>query len=232
MMNLAGVAFMTAARFSAITIAFVVSAVVYAGAQHAPTHDAVEHLHADPTAYMAALDDPARDEWQKPHDVVTALGLAEGQKVVDLGAGSGYFALRFARHVGGAGKVFAIDISPDMIAELRARASAAGLTNLVPVLARPDDPLLDPNSVDLIFVCDTWHHIPQRPAYLTTLARALAPGGRLAIVDFHKHAPMGPPAEMKLTREEVLAEVQAAGFTLAREHTFLPHQYFLVFSRP
>jgi ubiquinone/menaquinone biosynthesis C-methylase UbiE len=208
---------------------FLAAGAAVLAAQTAPTHHAADRLHGDPRAYMAALDDPSRDAWQKPHEVVAALGLSEGQRVADIGAGSGYFALRFAHRVGPAGRVFAVDISRDMIAELRRRAAEAGLQSVDPILARPDDPGLPDAGVDLIFICDTWHHIERRDAYLARLRRALAPGGRLAIVDFHKEAPVGPPAGMKLAREEVLAEAERAGFRLVTEHTFLPHQYFLVF---
>jgi SAM-dependent methyltransferase len=198
-------------------------------AQTAPTHQAADRLHHDPTAYMAALDDPARDAWQKPHEVLVALGLREGQRVADIGAGSGYFALRFARHVGAGGRIFAVDISRDMLAEVEKRAAAAALVNVTTVLAAPDDPKLAPRSADIIFVCDTWHHIERRAAYLAKLKSALAPGGRLVIVDFHEDAPVGPPRAMKLTRDEVVGEAEAAGFQVAREHAFLPHQYFLEF---
>lgn len=200
-----------------------------AAAQTVATPQDAHHLHNDPTMYMAALDDPARDAWQQPHEVLKALGLKDGDVVADIGAGSGYFALRFARHVG-AGRVLAVDVAQPMLDELAKRAAAAALTNVTPVLARPDDPTLPAAGVNVVFTCDTWHHIEQRPAYLAKVKQALAPGGRLVILDFHKHAPVGPPASMKLTREEVLAEVQAAGFVLTGEPTFLPHQYFLVFT--
>ena len=195
----------------------------------ATPHDA-HRLHNDPTKYMASLDDPARDAWQKPHEVVAALDLKPGQVVADIGAGSGYFALRFARHVGATGKVLAVDVSRPMLDEIARRAAAASLANVTPVLARPDDPTLPAGGVDLVFTCDTWHHIEDRASYLGKLKQALKPGGRFVIVDFHKDAPVGPPASMKLTRAEVLAEVERAGFTLAGEPTFLPHQYFLVFT--
>ena len=195
----------------------------------ATAHDA-HRLHNDPTAYMASLDDPARDAWQKPHEVVMALDLKPGMTVADIGAGSGYFTLRFARHVGANGAVLAVDVSQPMLDEVRKRADAASLGTVRTVLARPDDPLLPAAGVDVVFTCDTWHHIEQRPAYLAKVRRALKPGGRFVIVDFHKDAPVGPPPEMKLTRAEVLAEVQQAGFALAAEPTMLPHQYFLVFT--
>lgn len=198
-------------------------------AQTVATEHEAHALHGDPTAYMAALDDPARDAWQKPHEVVMALGLAPGMVVADVGAGSGYFTLRFARHVG-AGRVLAVDVAPPMLEAVRTRAAAAGLTNVSPVLAAADDPGLPPAGVDLVFICDTWHHVPSRPAYLAKIRAALKPGGRVAIVDFHRGAPVGPPASMTLARADVLAEMQHEGFTLAAEHTMLPHQYFLVFT--
>jgi ubiquinone/menaquinone biosynthesis C-methylase UbiE len=195
----------------------------------ATTHDA-HRLHNDPTAYMASLDDPARDAWQKPHEVVMALDLKPGMTVADIGAGSGYFTLRFARHVGTEGAVLAVDVSQPMLDEVGRRARAASLATVRPVLARPDDPLLPTAGVDVVFICDTWHHIEQRQAYLAKIRRALKAGGRFVIVDFHKDSPVGPPASMKLTRAEVLAEVRQAGFTLASEPTMLPHQYFLIFT--
>lgn len=202
-----------------------------AGAQTVPTHQAAEHLHRDPRSYMAALDDPRRDGWQKPHEVVTALGVKDGDRVADIGAGTGYFALRFAHHVGTSGRVYAVDISEHMVAEVKSRAGKAGLRNVVAVHAAPNDPRLPAGGVDTIFICDTWHHIEARTSYARLLQQALSPDGRLVIVDFKKDSPVGPPREMKLTREEVVKEIEAAGYTLATEHTFLPHQYFLVFTR-
>jgi SAM-dependent methyltransferase len=200
-------------------------------AQHAPTAHDVQHLHNDPEAYIAALEDPKRDAWQRPEQVVAALAIREGQSVADIGAGSGYFALRLARHVGPAGRVHAVDISPHMLHHLETRAREAGLTNLYAILARPDDPMLPAGSIDLVFVCDTWHHIEDRPRYLATLRRALKPGARIAIVDFHeRELPVGPPPSMKLSRDVVVAEFAAAGFRLVEEHSFLPYQYFVVFT--
>ncbi|HXH07993.1 MAG TPA: methyltransferase domain-containing protein [Vicinamibacterales bacterium] len=190
-------------------------------------------LHRDPKAYIAALEDPERDAYQKPHEVIAALELKEGESIADIGAGSGYFALRFAQRVGARGRVYAVDISPDMILHLNRRIRDLGLANVVSILAPPDDPLLRPASVDRIFFCNVWHHIEDRPAYLEVLKRALKPGGQLVIIDFHKRElPVGPPPAMKLARDEVLREVGGAGFRLVGEHTFLPYQYFLVFSLP
>jgi ubiquinone/menaquinone biosynthesis C-methylase UbiE len=200
-------------------------------AQAPKTAHEAHQLHRDPRSYIAALDDPQRDAWQKPADVLMALGLHPGDTVADIGAGSGYFTLRFSHHVGPGGRVYAVDISDDMLAEVKRKVSDAGLTNVMPVHATADDPKLPEGGVDLIFICDTWHHIENRPSYLGRLRTALKPNGRLAIVDFHKKPlPVGPPESMKLTRAEVVAEATAAGFSVAEEPTFLPYQYFLVFA--
>jgi ubiquinone/menaquinone biosynthesis C-methylase UbiE len=123
-----------------------------------------------------------------------------------------------------------VDISPDMLAHLEARARKAGLDNVQTVLAKPDDPMLPAGSVDLVFICDTWHHIEDRPRYLATLRPALKPGARVALVDFQdRELPVGPPRSMKLSRETVVSEFAKAGFRLAEERSFLPYQYFLVF---
>ena len=204
---------------------------VLAGQSKPITMEEMHKLHQDSTAYIAMLDDPARDADQKPHEVVMALGLGEGERIADIGAGSGYFSLRFAQHVGARGQVLAVDISPDMIVHLNQRVRDAGLDNVRTILALPDDPLLAASSVDRIFICDTWHHIQGHAQYLTRLKRALKPGGQIIIIDFQKKAmAVGPPAEMRVAREEVVSEFEQNGFRLAKEHTFLPYQYFLVFT--
>lgn len=203
---------------------------VLAQAKPPTSMEEMHRLHADSKAYIASLEDPARDAYQKPHEVVTALGLKEGERVADIGAGAGYFSLRFARHVGASGRVYAIDISPDMILHLNRRVRDARLDNVRTVLALPDDPLLPDESVDRVFICDTWHHIENRASYIQRLRALLRPGGQIVIVDFQKkETPVGAPLAMRLAREDVVREFQEQGFRLAREESFLPYQYFLVF---
>ncbi len=180
--------------------------------------------------YMKQLHNTDRNSWQKPHEVVMALGLQPGSTVADIGAGTGYFALRFAPQVGAQGKVLAIDIEPKMLESVAKHAAEMKLSNVETILAAEDDPRLRAASVDLVFICDVIHHIEKRPAYYQLLTRALKPGGRVAIVDFHKRPlPVGPSPEHKIAREETIQELESAGFRLAEEHDFLPHQYFLVF---
>jgi ubiquinone/menaquinone biosynthesis C-methylase UbiE len=200
-----------------------------AAAQTATTEHEAHRLHGDAAAYIAALEDPRRDAYQKPHEVMTALAVSEGEIVADIGAGSGYFTMRLARHVGAAGHVYAVDVSPDMIRHLHARVRDAGLLNVSPILAPPDDPLL-PRRVDRFLIVDVWHHVEDRPAYLARMKQLLKPGGRVIMIDFHKRElPVGPPLEMKIAREDLLREMTTNGFRVVAEHSFLPYQYFLIF---
>ena len=152
--------------------------------------------------------------------------------MADIGSGPGYFTLRFARAVGPSGKVYGVDISREMLEYLEKQAQADNLKNIQTVLAEPHNPRLRPDSVDLIFICDTLHHISDRATYYPLLLRALKPGGRLVNIDFHKRPlPVGPPAEMKISQKEMIREAESAGFHLLREYDFLKYQYFLVFTR-
>jgi len=191
----------------------------------------MHRLHQDSKAYIASLEDPRRDEYQKPHDVIMALGLKEGEVVADIGAGSGYFSLRFAHHVGDEGRVYAVDINPDMIVYMNRRIRDMQLKNIVTVLAAPDDPLLMDASIDRFFICDTWHHIENKTQYLALMKKMLKPGGQVIMIDFQKKdLPLGPPLEMKIAREDLVRQMETNEFKLAKEHTFLPYQYFLVFT--
>ncbi|HSD26154.1 MAG TPA: methyltransferase domain-containing protein, partial [Vicinamibacteria bacterium] len=152
-------------------------------AQAAASPHEMHQRHGDPAAYIASLDDPARDAYQKPDEVMKALALRPGEVVADIGSGSGYFTLRFARVVGETGRVYAVDVSPDMIRHLNRRLREAGVRNVVPVLADPDDPLLPDDSVDRFVIVNTWHHIEDRPGYLALLKRMLKPGGQVVHID-------------------------------------------------
>ena len=185
------------------------------------------HSFSDAERWAHVLDDPARDAWQKPHEVIEALALPENARVADLGAGTGYFSARLARMVPG-GKVYAADIEPDMVRYLGERAQREGFKNLVPVQSAPTDPRL-PEKVDLILLVDVYHHIDGRSEYFRRLRDALRPGGRIAIVDFRLDAPEGPPRSSRIPPEQVKAEMQAAGYAPAGTHDFLPQQYFLIF---
>jgi ubiquinone/menaquinone biosynthesis C-methylase UbiE len=201
-------------------------------AQDAVSRDAnqMHRLHKDPKAYIGALEDAQRDAYQKPQEVLTALNLRPGEVIADIGAGSGYFTFRIARHVGPKGKVYAVDVSPDMILHLNRRIRDLKTTNVVSVLADPDDPLLPNQSVNRFFICDVWHHVANPSKYLGMMKKMLKPGGEVIMIDFHKkELPFGPPMQMKIAREDLIKQMEISGFRLTKEHSFLPYQYFLVF---
>jgi cyclopropane fatty-acyl-phospholipid synthase-like methyltransferase len=161
--------------------------------------------------------------------VIAALELPPNARVADLGSGTGYFAVRLARAVP-SGRVWGVDLEPDMVRHLNQRAADEGLSNLFSTLATPDDPLLT-EAVDLVLVVNTYHHIADRPGYFERLKAHLRPGGRVAVVDYRKgDLPFGPPDSMKLAPAEVEREMAEAGYAVTSRHDFLPHQYFLIFS--
>jgi len=147
--------------------------------------------------------------------------------VADIGAGTGYFSARLANMLA-AGRVYAVDAEPDVIATLAERAKRDGLKNLVAVKATPGDARL-PAKVDLALFVDGYHHVESREGYFRRLRDSLAPGGRVAVIDFRLDSPEGPPREARIAPEKVKAEMKKAGYVLVAEHAFLPYQYFLVF---
>ncbi|MCX7892316.1 MAG: class I SAM-dependent methyltransferase [Burkholderiales bacterium] len=195
-----------------------------APAQTPHTHD---HAFRGAEAWARYFDDPARDAWQKPHQVIQALALAPDAAVADIGAGTGYFAVRLA-HVTPQGRVYAVDVEPDMVRYLAERAGRERLANLVAVQGTPDDPRL-PAKVDRALLVNVYHHIGDRERYFRRLGAHLGPGAEVAIIDFTRASPMGPPARERIPPEQVIAEMQRAGYRLARTHDFLPNQFFLVF---
>ena len=197
----------------------------FAAAQTPHTH---QHTFRDAEKWAHVFDDPERDAWQKPHEVIQALSLQPDARIADLGAGTGYFAARLANMLPKA-RVYAVDIEPDMVRYLEARAKREGLGNMLALEGKADDPRL-PAKVDMILLVDVYHHIEDRPRYFRRLRLSLRPGGRIAIVDFKLESPEGPPRAARVAPEGVIAEMKAAGYAVAAEHAFLPYQYFLVFA--
>lgn len=196
---------------------------------HGEHHGAMPHRFENAEEWAKRFEDPERDAWQKPDEVVKALALPPDAKVADIGAGTGYFAVRLARVVP-QGRVYGVDVEPDMVRYLDERAKREALGHLQAVLGEPGDAKL-PEPVDVALIVDTYHHIGERVAYLRRLGEKLRPGGQVVIIDFRVESPKGPPRQHKLSPEQVRGELEAAGYTLARTHDFLPDQYFLVFQR-
>ncbi len=187
------------------------------------------HRFGDAEHWAQKFEDPARDIWQKPEVVLTTLELEPHHTVADIGSATGYFPVRIAHHVP-RGRVWGVDIEPDMVRHLNDRARREGLTNLVSILGTADDPLL-PEQVDRVLLVDTYHHVENRTHYFEDLRRSLRPDAWIVIVDFLMgDFPVGPPDSMKIEPVAVEAELDAAGYSLIRrDEISLPYQYILVF---
>jgi ubiquinone/menaquinone biosynthesis C-methylase UbiE len=183
--------------------------------------------------YLEQLDSEDRDQYQKPRQVIEALNLKPGLAVADLGSGSGYFTRRFIESVTETGKVYAVDVEPEMLKY--AEESVVHMHRSYTaefILARPDNPKLPYGSIDLLFLCNTYHHLEERAKYFSDTKSSLKPGGRIAIIDFYhdeRSDELGFPKQHLVPRETVIAELTKSGYRLVREHTFLPRQYFLEF---
>ena len=198
-----------------------------AAAQSPHTH---QHRFKDADRWARVFDDPARDAWQKPQQVIEALKLAPQARIADLGAGTGYFSVRLASAVP-QGRVYAVDVEHDMVRYLSRRAERENLENMVAVAGGPQDPGL-PEKVDLVLLVNVYHHIEEREAYFRRLPAYLRPGARVAVIDFTLDSPVGPPRAARIAPERVREELGRAGYRLLETHAFLPYQYFLVFAAP
>ncbi|MBI3098985.1 MAG: class I SAM-dependent methyltransferase [Planctomycetes bacterium] len=172
-----------------------------------------------------------RDRWQKPDLVVQTLEIRPGQRVADLGAGSGYFTFRLADAVGPEGQVFAADVDKSMNEYLRAKVAEKRSANIEVIDAKYEDPLIPGEGVDLIFVCDTYHHIEDRETYFKNAAKYLRDGGRVAIIDFKQDQWVLRLLGHTMPKEEIVREMEAAGYALVADHDSLWRHYFLVFQR-
>jgi SAM-dependent methyltransferase len=209
-------------------LALALAVALAAGSAVAQSPDTHEHTFSGAERWAHVFDDPQRDAWQKPHEVIQALALRPDAEVADIGSGTGYFAVRLANMVP-QGRVYGVDVEPDMVKYLAERAKREKRANVVALAGAPDDPRL-PGKVDLVLLVDVYHHIDGRERYFRGLQRYLKPGARVAIIDFRLDSPEGPPRAARIAPEQVKEELKAAGYALATEHRFLPRQYFLIFT--
>jgi ubiquinone/menaquinone biosynthesis C-methylase UbiE len=182
--------------------------------------------------YIEFLERPDRLAWQKPDEVVGALGLRGDEIIFDLGAGSGYFAFRFASAVP-RGRVVAADTEAEMVRHVHHRAMTEGVQNVEARLIQPTQPDVDATA-DVVFVCDVLHHVADRPAWLGRVSSSMKKGARLALIEFKEgKLPAGPPEGAKIPRVELVSLVTQSGLTLEKEHEgLLPYQVFIVFRKP
>jgi len=191
----------------------------------------MHHDFSDAEAYAKSFDSPERLAWQKPDEVVALLEMEPGMTVVDLGAGTGFFMPYLAAAVESQGRVLELDVEENMVTYLAERAKSEGLGQVEARKVPYDDPQLEAGSVDRILIVDTWHHIDDRPLYSAKLKEALAPGGRIMVVDFERSSPHGPPPQHRLEASQVIEELDAGGLHAEQLEETLPNQYIVV-ARP
>jgi ubiquinone/menaquinone biosynthesis C-methylase UbiE len=172
-----------------------------------------------------------RDRWQQPEVVIRSLALQPGSRVADIGAGGGYFTFRLADAVGPAGKVYAVDIDEGNLEFIANQATKRGYRNIETILAKPDDPLLPEKTVDLIFTCNTYHHLTDRTNYFQSASRYLRPGGRVAVIDLAGKSWIFRVLGHWTPKETSRREMEVAGYTLANDFDFLTRQTFQVFRK-
>lgn len=212
---------------AAFTVLVGVLLLVPVGGQQKPTH---ARLFAPEE--LGLLEGPDRDDWQQPDAVMDHLGISDGARVADIGAGGGWFTVRLARRVGPNGVVYAEDIQRQMIESIGRRMKREGLPNVQTVLGTPADPRL-PRGLHAVLMVDTYTQLSESTALLKKIADVLAPNGRLGIVDFKLDGAggPGPPIEERVSPDTIKAHASAAGLRLVGEENFLRYQYFLIFGK-
>ena len=178
------------------------------------------------------LERPERESEENVEGALNAIGLKPGMTVAEVGAATGYVALRMARRVGPAGKVYANDVQPEMLQLLRVNATKAGLTNVVTVLGSVTDPKLPLGQIDLIILVDVYHEFSQPQKMLEGIHSALKPDGRLVLLEYRKEDPAVPILpDHKMSVAEAKTEVEAEGFKLGPVIEALPRQHILIYTK-
>ena len=178
------------------------------------------------------LNKKASDPKNKPDQIIEAIALKHGQSIADIGSGGGYFSLRFAKMVGKEGRVYAVDIKPEFLEYVKNSAREEGLDNVIPMLVSGDKLDLPEKGLDLIFMRNVTHHIPNRVEYFKSLKRFLKPNGRIAIIEYKK----GKIFTFRrlfghyVPKETIIQEMEDAGYLLKREFDFLPEQHFTIYA--
>jgi precorrin-6B methylase 2 len=178
------------------------------------------------------LERPEREQEERPSKLLEALQIRPGDALADIGAGSGYLTFRLAKRTGPKGKVFAVDIQPEMLALIRQRMKATGVTNIELIQGTESDPKLPANSTDLILMVDVYHEFSYPWEMTTAMVRALKPGGRLVFVEYRKEDPEVPIKLVhKMTERQVLKEMAPHPLTWVKTLGILPRQHIIVFRK-
>lgn len=198
-------------------------------------HPATNRVPAHVMSYRGAdwLERDDRYLLEQPDRVIATMKLAPGDVVADIGSGSGYFTRRLAKAVLPAGKVYGVDIQPEMNAILAENCKKEGIENVEIILSEEADPKLPAESVDWILLVDVYHEFQQPIPMLAKMREALKPGGRVALLEYRLHGDTGTHIQKdhRMSVEQVLAEWEPAGFRLVTRHEFLPTQHLFIFEK-
>lgn len=197
---------------------------------HKNATPATQQRFDDIDFWVKMFEDPKRDAWQRPQEVVKTMNLKAGNVVADIGAGTGYFTRHLAVAVGPDGSAIGLDIELSMVKYMKEDAKKLNLSNYKARVVGTDDPEIETGSVDVVFLCNTYHHIENRVKYFSHILNSLKENGRVVVVDFYKNTDFGPPRDHKMAKETVIEEMKQAGYNLLKSHDLLEQQYFLEFS--
>ena len=178
------------------------------------------------TKDIADMESPTRDKWQKPEEVIEALGVKEGDVVADVGAGTGYFTFRLAKKVGETGKVYAVDREEDFLDYIRKKMVKKGVKNIIPVLSTQSGPNLPRSCCDALLLVSTYGELYSPVEFMKNARSTLKPGGRVAIINA-KPGQIFPLFEVP--EKEVILKMEASGYRFVKKYDFLQYQFFLVF---
>ena len=184
-------------------------------------------MHYDGASWLVR---ESRDREEDTRTLLAALHIKPGQTVCDLGCGNGFYTLRMAKRVGDRGTVYAVDIQPEMLHMLDARAKGVGLKNIKPLLGNRVDPALPPAQLDLVLLVDVYHELSNPEEMLHAIRASLKPEGRLVLAEFRLEDPEVPIKLLhKMSKEQILKEIVPAGFRLVEQFDDLPWQHLMFF---
>lgn len=188
--------------------------------------------HPDVKDFVQKFETESREIYHLRNKIVAACKIKPGMSVADIGAGTGLFTRLFAKAVGPKGKVYAVDIAPEFIKHIEDSAQAQGLKNVVGVVCDQKSTRLPPSSVDLVYICDTYHHFEFPARTMTDIHQALKPGGQLVLIDFHRIPGKSSDwilGHVRAGQEVFTKEIQSCGFRPIEEQNFLTENYFVRF---
>jgi len=194
---------------------------------HKDGNSANQHMHQSSVKNLARyFESPERDAYQRPEKVLEYLGEIKGKKIMDIGAGSGYFSVKLAKK---GAKVIAADVNDEFQQYLKSRIEENNIKNIELRKIPYDGPSLKNNEVDMVLIVNTYHHIENRSDYFSKVEKGLKPTGELVVIDFFKSdVPVGPSVDHKVSIDDVIAELKQAGFnSFEVEVNLLAYQYIV-----